>query len=92
MPGCWRMAIFVEGCSRADDEPAGRMGILTRLTVRCCFPCGNGFGQNPSRIVEFRVEWVRLQWKIAYDVRMFGQERIAGRIWVLVFLYLLREF
>ena len=38
------------------------------------------------------VEWVRLQWKIAYDVRMFGQERIAGRIWVLVFLYLLREF
>lgn len=44
MPGCWRMAIFVGGCSRADDEPAERMGILTRLTVRCCFPCGNGFG------------------------------------------------
>lgn len=29
------MAIFVGGCSRADDEPAERIGILTRLTVRC---------------------------------------------------------
>ncbi len=31
MPGCWRMAIFVGGCSRADDEPAERIVILTSL-------------------------------------------------------------